>query len=398
VNLPLVVLLLSAIIHVSGYILLALRIEPFMYDFYLTAWWSYIAFVDAALALKSGRFRVLNRNLPFLVLVSSAFWCISELINLRIQNWYYINIPGYGLIRFIGYLVAYGTVIPGIYITKEALASLLGELRVRPLCVRGYAGFCMGLGLVSFVLLLLFPYHLFFLAWVFPVLLLEGYCYAKGHWCFMKDLEQGSAANLVSSLLAGLVCGFLWETWNYWAISKWVYTVPYFESVKLFEMPILGYGGFLLFALETVLFFSLVNDSPLVKRHHFVAGTLALALSLFSFAMIDRYTIFSYTATVDELTFLDRKTRDELKRDGVWTSFAIDPTRLKPEERHLLELVHLKGLGVANVLKLKDRSVSSVRDLSRLNEEELAGIIGEKNRQRVRVYINAARGLRHVVY
>ena len=35
----------------SGYVLLALRIEPFMYNFYLT-WWSYIAFVDAALALK----------------------------------------------------------------------------------------------------------------------------------------------------------------------------------------------------------------------------------------------------------------------------------------------------------------------------------------------------------
>jgi hypothetical protein len=398
VNPPLVLLAFSAIIHVSGYVLLALRIEPFMYNFYLIAWWSYIAFVDAALALKSGRFRVLNRNLLFLIMLSSAFWCTSELINLRIQNWYYINIPGYGLIRFIGYLVAYGTVIPGIYITKEALASLLGELRVRPLRVRGYAALCMGLGLVSFVLLLLFPSHLFFLAWVFPVLLLDGYGYAKGRWSFMKDLERGSAANLVSSLLAGLVCGFLWETWNYWAISKWVYTVPYFENVKLFEMPILGYGGFLLFALETVLFFSLVNDSPLVRRHRFVVGTLALALSLFSFAMIDRYTIFSYTATVEELTFLDRKTRDELARDGAWTSFAIDPTRLKPEDRQMLELMHLKGLGLVNATKLKDRGVTSIHELSRLNEEELAGIIGEKNRQRVRVHINAARGLRRAVY
>jgi hypothetical protein len=398
VNPPLIVLSFSAIVHVSGYVLLALRIEPFMYNFYLISWWSYIAFVDAGLALKSGRFRVLNRNLPFLITLSSAFWCISELINLHIQNWYYINIPGHGLIRFIGYLVAYGTVIPGIYITKEALASLLGGLRVRPLRVHRYAAYCMGLGLVSFVLLLLFPSHLFFLAWVFPVLLLDGYGYATGRWCFTRDLEHGSVANLVSSLLAGLVCGFLWETWNYWAISKWVYTVPYFEDIKLFEMPILGYGGFLLFALETVLFFSLVNDSRVVKRHCFIAGTLALAFSLFSFAMIDRYTIFSYTATVDELAFVDSKTRESLKRDGAWTSFAIDPTRLKPEERRLLELMHLKGLGVANVTKLKDRGVSSVRELSRLNEEELAGIIGEKNRQRVRVYIKAAQQYKSAAY
>jgi hypothetical protein len=42
--------------------------------------------------------------------------------------------------------------------------------------------------------------------------------------------------------------------------------------------------------------------------------------------------------------------------------------------------------------------VTSIHELSRLNEEELAGIIGEKNRQRVRVHINAARGLRRAVY
>jgi len=252
--------------------------------------------------------------------------------------------------------------------------------------------------LLLLTLLLVFPSQLFFLAWVFPVLLLEGYAYARCRWCFMKDLERGSAASLVSSLFAGLVCGFLWETWNYWAISKWVYTVPYFEDLKLFEMPILGYGGFLLFALETLLFFSLVNEIPASRRNRLITSTLALALSVLTFLMIDRYTLFSYTASVDRLTFLDRGTFEELKRKGVGTSFAIDPEKLKPEERQMLELMHLKGLGLTRTMKLNNHSVTSIRELSRLTEEQLAGIIEEKNKRRVRAYLMAAQRYRSPTY
>ncbi len=191
-NPPLIVLFLAAFVHVSGYVLLARRIEPFMYNFYVVAWWSYIAMVDAALALKkistrealvlhcigaaqrveiylastasrvpaatkwlegggrlprlcrgggdasplNSHFLIFNRELPFLLIISAAFWCIFELINLRIQNWYYVNIPSMGLIRFVGYLLAYGTVIPGIYVTKKAFSALLGSIRVRPLSCR----------------------------------------------------------------------------------------------------------------------------------------------------------------------------------------------------------------------------------------------------------------------
>jgi hypothetical protein len=48
----------------------------------------------------------------------------------------------------------------------------------------------------------------------------------------------------------GIVCGLLWECWNYWAHTKWVYTVPVPPHVKLFEMPLAGYLGFPAFAVE----------------------------------------------------------------------------------------------------------------------------------------------------
>ena len=44
--------------------------------------------------------------------------------------------------------------------------------------------------------------------------------------------------------------GFLWEFWNYYAIPKWTYDIPFVGFFKIFEMPILGYLGYLPFALE----------------------------------------------------------------------------------------------------------------------------------------------------
>jgi hypothetical protein len=51
-------------------------------------------------------------------------------------------------------------------------------------------------------------------------------------------------------LVAGAACGVLWEFWNYWATTRWTYTVPYVGHLKVFEMPVLGYLGFPPFALE----------------------------------------------------------------------------------------------------------------------------------------------------
>src|SRR5207247_6328596 len=54
----------------------------------------------------------------------------------------------------------------------------------------------------------------------------------------------------INLALSGLLCGFLWELWNFWARSKWHYAVPIMPNVKIFEMPLPGYLGFPAFALE----------------------------------------------------------------------------------------------------------------------------------------------------
>ncbi len=390
-SLPLFVLISAAIVHVSGYILLLLRIEPFMYNFYVLAWWSYIFFADAILALRTGRFLVLNRDLPVMIVISSAFWCGFELINVRIHNWFYINIPSDILVRFFGYFLAYGTVIPGIYITKEIFSTLLGSIRVRPVSGAIFGKAAIAAGVLLFMLLMLFPDQCFFLAWVFLIPIIEAYQYIRGRWSFSRDLKRGEAGNLVASALSGVVCGLLWEMWNYWAVSKWVYSVPLFESIKLFEMPIPGYLGFIFFSFETILFLHLIRESFFVSRHRITVILVALAVSLLSFAAIDRYTVFSYTDSIDQLTFLSQEKREQLKRAGVKTSFAVNPRSLDKQEREALSLLHLKGLGPANLERLRQRGIRTIPELAGMTEDELSNVLGENNRQRLRVYLRAAR-------
>jgi len=61
---------------------------------------------------------------------------------------------------------------------------------------------------------------------------------------YPRRLYEGHTGRLVNLLVAGLVCGLLWEFWNYCGGAKWVYNVPILPDVKIFEMPILGFGGF----------------------------------------------------------------------------------------------------------------------------------------------------------
>ena len=50
-------------------------------------------------------------------------------------------------------------------------------------------------------------------------------------------------------MAAALFAGFWWECWNFHALPKWIYTVPYVGFWKIFEMPVLGYIGYPFFGL-----------------------------------------------------------------------------------------------------------------------------------------------------
>jgi hypothetical protein len=38
--------------------------------------------------------------------------------------------------------------------------------------------------------------------------------------------------------------------WNYFSLAKWEYSIPLVHRFEVFEMPLLGYAGYLPFGLE----------------------------------------------------------------------------------------------------------------------------------------------------
>ena len=74
----------------------------------------------------------------------------------------------------------------------------------------------------------------------------------------MRDWDNGSLRKFYLLLLGGFICGVLWEFWNYWALAKWVYTIPLVGKLKIFEMPLLGYIGFPPFAVECYVMYNFV--------------------------------------------------------------------------------------------------------------------------------------------
>ncbi|MCK4404334.1 MAG: hypothetical protein KAW02_04520 [candidate division Zixibacteria bacterium] len=132
----------------------------------------------------------------------------------------------------------------------------IGERSISPKILRT----SIGLGVILLVIPVAFPStYLAVLVWLGFIFLLDPINYFFGTKSLFRDLEKGRLTILLSLFLSGLTCGLLWEFWNYWALSKWIYTVPILESVKIFEMPVIGYLGFLPFAVECYIMYNSIG-------------------------------------------------------------------------------------------------------------------------------------------
>lgn len=229
-------------------------------------WTGYILAVDGLVAARTGESFLTTRRVEFCLvcLASVGCWWLFELYNaprfwrggedLRGLWWQYHNLEPNLFLRRVGYDWAFATIFPALFLTSELFrASLFSGLTGRrPFRLSaGWRRLLIAAGAVSVTLpLLVVSAWLVPLVWVGYALLLEPINYRRGAPSWLREIEGGDYRTVVSLLTSGLVCGFLWEFWNYWALTKWTYTVPYGEGMKLFKMPLLGYLGFPPFALE----------------------------------------------------------------------------------------------------------------------------------------------------
>jgi hypothetical protein len=237
------------------------RLTPFFHWHTPIAWTGYILLADAIVWKRRGTSWLRNNpaELFFLTCASVPLWIVFEVYNkYSIRNWYYTGLPDDLLLRYVGYVWSFATIWPAIFETADLVSSLrdrrapanrVDDLVRQPLGAGAWAIVAAG----AIMLAVPIAVHSAYLAapiWLGFILLLDPLNARAGEESILGDWREGRTARLVNLLASGAACGLLWEFWNYWAGTKWMYNVPFFPRVKLFEMPILGFGGFPAFAVE----------------------------------------------------------------------------------------------------------------------------------------------------
>ena len=231
-----------------------LGVEPFVTWLYDFAWWPLLLFLDGILWRRTGRSRLWGQPGAFLRMLffSVTVWLVFEVFNLWLLNWRYVGVEPRLWLRWPGYALAFATVLPGILLTAEVLAALgVGaKLKGPPRRLDNWQPAFLLAGVACLVLPFLAPNFGFPLIWVAFLFLLDPLVDLLTGDSLTRRFLQGARQEHLCLVLAGLACGLWWEMWNYPAAAKWVYTLPVLNFGKVFEMPVLGFLGFLPFALE----------------------------------------------------------------------------------------------------------------------------------------------------
>lgn len=237
------------------------RIQPFYSWNTPIAWTGWILFADGLVWKRRGSSWISDAPSELLVLgfLSVPLWIVFELYNkFGIRNWYYVGLPEFLPLRYLGYAWSFATIWPALFETGE-LVSTVRDRRADPsrvamapeipLGASGWLSIAAGAAMLLVPILRPSPYLavLVFLGFIF---LLDPLNARAADESIRGDLRLRRYGRLVNLMIAGAICGVLWEFWNYWAGAKWKYAVPVLPELRVFEMPVLGYFGFPAFALE----------------------------------------------------------------------------------------------------------------------------------------------------
>ncbi|MFQ6618104.1 MAG: hypothetical protein ACE5QV_05390 [Fidelibacterota bacterium] len=256
-------------------VLLFLKVPLIGVYFTPIVWTGYILFIDAVIYRYRGSSYITSRRRELAIMLpwSVISWFIFEGYNLFMTNWKYYNLPDNLFLRWTGYIWSFATIFPAILETAE-LIDLTGVFR--KVKISKFIPSARGLKItfLTGLIFLVFPFlvstavarYLFVLVWFGFIFLLEPINFSIGGRSIIHRLRKGNVDIILNLFAAGLICGILWEFWNYWADTKWKYDVPLPLGFRVFEMPILGYLGFLPFAVEC---YSMQNFIMVVKDKFF---------------------------------------------------------------------------------------------------------------------------------
>jgi hypothetical protein len=223
-------------------------------------WLGYILAVNGWTFRRTGRSMMLDHPKVYVALfpASAMFWWTFEYLNRFVNNWYYVGPHAFTPWEYFFHAtIPFSTVLPAVLGTMELLASVprfrtgLDALPAACWPSQQWAGWsllllsCAALAGIGARPSWFFPF-----VWLAPLLLITALQILAGEETIFSCLIEGDGTSLWLAAVAALVCGLCWEMWNYKSLAHWEYAIPSLHGFKLFEMPLLGYAGYLPFGLE----------------------------------------------------------------------------------------------------------------------------------------------------
>ena len=235
-------------------------------------WLGYCLVVDGLVKYRRGTSLLTSspRSYGLLFVLSVPAWWLFEGLNLFTGNWHYLGRAAFSDLEFFLYSsLSFSTVIPAVLGTADLLGTFSLTRKAG-----NWGGFSMssrllwglhGAGWIMLLLMILFPKVFFPFLWLSLFFILVSLNAHLGRRSLIRELAAGKGNALICYGLAALICGFFWELWNFYAFPKWVYTIPYLDSLHIFEMPLAGYGGYIPFGWELFAITSLAGLGKLLS-------------------------------------------------------------------------------------------------------------------------------------
>jgi hypothetical protein len=252
--------------------------------------WGLTLMIDGLVYVRTGGKSILSRNPHALIGIGTSSilgWLLFEYLNFYVdENWIYPNGHIISNSEFFLYAVlgASGLIPPAIEI--YSLLQTFERFKNRYIaCPKikissHLSTFILVTALASLVITPFFPEQLFAVIWYSPLIILAITLEKMDIWTPFTPLKNGDWSYVVLLSVSYLIVGVLLECFNYlsgthvnghlditYSPDYWTYSIPYVDVFHVFEMPILGYVGYMPFGVYCAVWWISVSTLLNIKTN-----------------------------------------------------------------------------------------------------------------------------------
>lgn len=230
-------------------------------------WWGFTIMIDGFVFMRTGGrslISIRHRELLGIAFASILGWMIFEYFNFFVDdNWYYPQGKQMPPAEFLCFSILASTAVFPIAFEFYSLFNTFEGFKikysngVKVVLPKWLKITLFGICLITMFLISYFPDVLFFAVWLCPLVILSLMLNELHIWSPFTPIKHGDWSPLLLIALSWVIAGLFVECWNYFSADHidgviitentlyWAYSVPYVNVLHVFEMPFLGYLGYL---------------------------------------------------------------------------------------------------------------------------------------------------------